>query len=63
MDAKPFYQSKTLWINLLTGAAALFGAFGIDLGLDEETKTKIVVGLLAFVNIVMRFITKQPVGA
>ncbi len=29
MDAKPFYQSKTLWINLLTGVAALFGAFGL----------------------------------
>lgn len=62
MEAKPFYLSKTLWINMLTGVAALAGAFGIDLGLDEETKTTIVVGLLALANIVLRLVTRQPIG-
>lgn len=62
MDTKPFWMSKTLWVNILTGLAAVAGAFGLDLGLDEETKTKIVVGVLAAANIVLRLVTRTGVS-
>lgn len=61
MDSKPWYASKTLWVNLLTLIAAVAGAFGIDVGLDDETKATIVAGALAVVNVVLRLVTEKPV--
>ena len=60
--AKPWYKSRTLWINILTGAAAIAGAFGFDVGLDEETKLRIGGGGMALMNVVLRLITKAPVA-
>ena len=61
MEAKSFLASKTLWVNLIAGIAAVSGAFGIDLGLDTETQTAIVGGVMAIANIVLRFMTTMPV--
>ena len=61
MEAKSFLASKTLCVNLIAGIAAVSGAFGIDLGLDTETQTAIVGGVMAIANIVLRFMTTMPV--
>jgi predicted Co/Zn/Cd cation transporter (cation efflux family) len=58
---KPFWTSRTLWINAIAFVAAVSGAFGIDLGLDAETQTAIVGGVMALVNIVMRFLTSEAI--
>ncbi len=62
MESKPFYASKTLWVNLVAVAAALTGAFGIDLGLDPETQVTIVGAIMGVVNIILRFTTKTALG-
>lgn len=62
MDTKKWYESKTLWVNLLAGIAAITGAFGIDIGLTPEVQTTIVTGVMALVNIALRVVTKQPVS-
>lgn len=62
METKPFWASKTLWVNAIALVAAVTGAFGIDLGLDPETQTAIVGALMGVVNIVLRFMTKTAVG-
>lgn len=62
METKPWYKSKTLWVNGLTLIAAIAGAFGIDLGLDDETKTTIVAGALAVANVVLRLVTNSKVS-
>ncbi len=62
MDTKPFYLSKTLWANLIAGAAAVLTAFGFDLGLDVETQTAIVGGIMALVNVVLRLTTNSAIG-
>ena len=62
MKSKPFYASKTLWVNLVAVAAALTGAFGIDLGLDPETQVTIVGAIMGVVNIILRFTTKTAIG-
>ncbi len=59
---KPFYASKTLWVNLIAVVAAVTGAFGVDLGLDPESQTAIVGAVMAVVNIVLRFTTKTSIG-
>lgn len=63
MDTKPFWASKTLWINFVALVAAITGAFGLDIGLDPEGQTAVVGGVMAFVNIVLRFVTKSGVAA
>jgi len=60
MENKVWYTSKTIWVNGLTIVGLGFGLFGIDVGLDEETKGKIATGVLAVVNVILRMMTSVP---
>lgn len=60
-DSKPFWASKTLWANLIAFGTILATTFGLDLGLDEETQLALVGGVMAVVNIALRFVTTQPI--
>ena len=61
MESKVWYASRTLWWNVIGGVVSVATAFGLDIPLDEETKTAIVGGILAVINIVLRFKTTAPV--
>lgn len=61
MDSKSWFASKTLWVNFIALIATAAGAFGIDLGLTPEVQGQIAVGIMAAVNIVLRFMTKTPI--
>jgi len=61
MESKPFWASKTLWVNAIALVAAVTGAFGVDLGLDPETQTALVAAIMSVVNIVLRFTTRSAV--
>ncbi|MGH7177884.1 MAG: hypothetical protein ACREJC_10920 [Tepidisphaeraceae bacterium] len=53
--SKSIFQSKTFWVNVLTGAATIAGgSFGVP--------THIAVPIVTGVNILLRFITKGPVS-
>ncbi len=58
---KPWWASRTIWANLIGFVATMTIAFGIDLGLDAETQTALVGGVMAVINMILRFITKAPV--
>lgn len=60
---KPFWASKTLWINAVSLVASVTGAFGLDIGLTPEAQTSIVGGVMAVVNIILRLVTKAGVRA
>ncbi len=60
-ETKPFWASKTIWVNIIAVAAALFGAFGLDVGLDPEMQVALVGGIMAGVNIALRFMTKTSI--
>ena len=62
METKPWFASKTMWVNFVALLAAVLGAFGMDLGLDPDTQVALVGGVMAVVNIVLRFVTKSAVG-
>jgi hypothetical protein len=55
-------QSKTLWVNAVSLVASLGGVFSLDLGLDAETQTALVGGILTVVNIGLRLTTTQGVS-
>jgi hypothetical protein len=54
MEPKPWWQSKTLWIN----AAALVSAVGVWIT-TQDTAALVVAGM-AMINFILRVITKQP---
>jgi len=54
MQAKKWYQSKTLWTNLIA-AAAIFASDSFGLALTAEETGAVLV----LVNLVLRAITKQ----
>ncbi len=60
-ETKPIWASKTFWTNVIGGGAMIASAAGMDLGLDEDTQTQIIGGILAVANVILRFVTTQPV--
>ena len=59
---KPFWASKTLWVNAIALVASVTGAFGLDLGLDPATQTTLVGAVMSIANIILRFITTTAVA-
>lgn len=59
---KSIFQSKTFWANAVAFVVSIATAFGLDLGLDAESQTAIVGGIMAVVNVILRFVTKEPVS-
>lgn len=57
MDSKPWYASKTLWVNALALVGMIVqGITGAEV-LDAEAQG----GILALVNLVLRLVTKSAV--
>ena len=61
MDKK-WFESKTLWANIVAGIIAVAAAFGIDIGIDEQTSAALVRGIMALVNVVLRLVTKTALS-
>lgn len=59
---KRWYQSRTLWANLIAGAVTIAGVFGVDVGLGAEEQAQLVAGILIVVNIGLRLVTDKPIG-
>ena len=58
MDSKPWYTSKTLWVNAIAFIALLLQSkFGFVLGPEAE------IGIIAIANILLRLVTKHGIGA
>ncbi len=54
---KAWWRSKTLWINIVAGGVLLLQT-QTGFAIDPEVQA----GILALVNLVLRLITKEPVG-
>lgn len=62
MDAKPWWQSRTVWFNGVSLVVAVAGAL-IDpsLALDSRVVTGLTV-LITVGNVVLRTLTAQPIA-
>lgn len=55
---KSIFTSKTFWVNLIALAGIIIqGATGSEILVNLETQASV----LAFINIILRTITKEPV--
>jgi hypothetical protein len=59
--AKKWYESKTLWVNLVALVASITAALGVDLGLTHEAQATAVGVIMSIINLVLRFTTDRPV--
>lgn len=55
---KPWYVSKTVWVNLLVFVLSLLAAVSGEPGVNFEYVTIAT----AVVNVILRFITSDPIG-
>ncbi len=53
-QTKQWWNSKTVWVNLL----AICGTVALSYGLDENSWVEISTTLLAVINLGLRFVTK-----
>lgn len=61
VEKKHWYVSKTLWANSIALVGIVLNSmYGIEL--DAEVQVVFATSILAILNIVLRIITKQPVG-
>ena len=59
MVSKKWYLSKTFWVNVLAAAALIAeGVTGREVGIPLETQAAILAGI----NLVLRSVTREPIG-
>jgi uncharacterized membrane protein len=58
-DAKKWYASRTIWVNVVALIASLLLTFGIELNADQQAS--LVTSILAVVNIALRFATTEGI--
>lgn len=58
MDSKPWYTSKTLWLNAIAFGALILQSFGTGFVIAPEEQA----GILVVLNILLRLITKTSIG-
>ena len=58
MDSKTWYTSRTLWVNALAIIAMIVTEVTGHNPLNAEAQ----VGILGFINLILRAITKQPIN-
>lgn len=57
---KPWWKSKTVWFAFLTGAVASLNAFAS--GVTDPQALNAIIALVAVANLLLRFVTTQPLG-
>ena len=61
MQGKEFWLSKTFWFNVLALVVTVAGAFGFGDHVPADEVGQIALVLVTVVNLVLRFVTKEPV--
>ena len=61
---KPWYKSKTIWLNTITaGIAVLTALQGQQIVADNPKASALVLAGLSGLNIALRFVTILPLGS
>ena len=61
---KNWYESKTVWVNILTLALGIIGIFvtsATDLGIPPQTVAILTGIVVPIINVVLRFITNEGI--
>lgn len=60
VETKPWWQSRTIWAQIVGAVVTLAGLFGLDL---SAIQASVVTLVMSVVTIYLRFITVKPITA
>ena len=62
-DSKTWWQSRTVWVNVVATLFAVLGTFKLlPTGLDQDTIVTAIMGVVAIANVVLRLLTNQVIA-
>lgn len=62
-DSKYWWQSRTVWVNVVATLFAVFGAFKLlPTGLDQDSIVSAIMGVVAIANVVLRLVTRHAIA-
>lgn len=62
-DTKNWWQSRTIWLQVVAAVFALLGALGVlPTGIDQEQVVSIIMAAVAVGTIVLRFRTSHVIA-
>lgn len=61
-EPKPWYQSKTIWLNAVTFAAGMLAVIQVTPNLLPDSATPWIVLALAGCNLLLRLVTGEPLA-
>ena len=62
-DTKYWWQSRTVWVNVVATLFAVLGAFKLlPAYIDQDSVVAAIMGAVAIANVVLRLVTRQPIA-
>ena len=62
-DSKYWWQSRTVWVNVIATLFAMLGTFKLlPAGLDQDSVVTAIMGAIAIVNVVLRLVTHRAIA-
>ncbi len=62
-DSKTWWQSRTVWMNVVATLFAVLGTFKLlPTGLDQYTIVTAIMGVVAIANVALRMLTNQAIA-
>lgn len=63
MEVKPWYQSRTIWLNALYLLVTIASTLGLAGFTPDQRTVETTNAVVAILNVLLRFRTNQSVGA
>jgi hypothetical protein len=62
-DSKAWWQSRTVWVNVVATLFAVLGTFKLlPEGLDQDSIVTAIMGAVAVANLVLRLLTHEAIA-
>jgi len=62
-EEKNWYNSRTIWVNLVAGIFALLAVIGFTPeNISQEETVAAIMAIISAINILLRFFTDKPIA-
>jgi len=62
-DTKTWWQSRTVWVNVVATLFALLGTFKLlPTNIDQDSVVTAIMGAVAIANVVLRLTTRHAIA-
>jgi len=62
-DTKNWWESRTVWVNLVATLFAVLGTFKLlPANIDQNSVVTAIMGAVAITNVVLRLVTKRAIA-